>query len=101
MDAGALDTAEIEDRAVKYMGIREDGSGWAAVEDRNEDGGGRRQRHDSDLGGRAAAVGARRLRWMTTLRTKDDELDTIAIVKKMSWAREHLPLSFNTTRMAT
>ena len=35
---GALDTAEIEDRAVKYMGIREDGSGWAAVEDRNEDG---------------------------------------------------------------
>tara|TARA_B100001741_G_C16229713_1_gene448834 strand:- start:508 stop:624 length:117 start_codon:yes stop_codon:yes gene_type:complete len=38
---------------------------------------------------------------MTTLRTKDEELDTIAIVKKMSWAREHLPLSFNTTRMAT
>ena len=56
VDAGALDTAEIEDRAVKYMGIGEDGSGWTAVEDRNEDEGGRRQRHDSDSEDEPAAV---------------------------------------------
>lgn len=43
VDARALDEKELEKRAVTYLGIKDDGSGWAAATEEP-----RRQRHDSD-----------------------------------------------------
>ena len=43
VNATEMDATEIERRAVTYMGIKEDGSGWAAAETAP-----RRRRHDSD-----------------------------------------------------
>jgi pre-mRNA-splicing factor CWC26 len=58
VDAAAMATKEIEARAVRYMGIGDDGSGWTAVEEDGSGGGGRRRRHDSDSEEATAAAAA-------------------------------------------
>ena len=58
VDAAAMATKEIEARAVRYMGIGDDGSGWTAVEEDGSGAGGRRRRHDSDSEEATAAAAA-------------------------------------------